>query len=85
MDSPCLSNEHCRLVELLQVAKQLRLDFGSVWPYFLLQDCKFQASCEDMECEFENIYYWPDFCIQLIVAGLFQVPKITWSTTYHPF
>jgi hypothetical protein len=25
----CLSNVHCRLVELLQVAKQLLLDFGS--------------------------------------------------------
>jgi hypothetical protein len=46
--SSFLSNEHCRLVELLQVAKQLLLDCSSVWPDFLSQGCKFQASCLEM-------------------------------------
>jgi hypothetical protein len=35
MGQSCLSNVHCHLVELLLVAKQLLLDFGSVWPDFL--------------------------------------------------
>jgi hypothetical protein len=47
MDGPA-SVMYSHLVELLQVAKQFLLDFGSIWPDFLPHGCKYRASYEDM-------------------------------------